>query len=118
LECVPLGSREYFLQSGGNLSGFLAALYRDVLGVPVDVFGLTVLAPELARGTSRAHVARQLFDTDAYRTLVALGAFRQFLRTVPDPETLARTVRDLRRGLTDEQLIANLLGSAAYLALL
>src|SRR5262249_47106235 len=60
LRAILLSSDEYYMgRAGGNNSAYLAALYQDVLGRPIDPNGLETYSKMLASG-SRTQVAWSL----------------------------------------------------------
>src|SRR5262249_25496206 len=64
LQSILLGSLEYFQRrGGGSNAGFLAALYQDVLGRPIDLFGAQSLTRVLASGVPRTAVAAALIGS-------------------------------------------------------
>lgn len=73
VQATLYSSNEYFQNAGGGtVSGFVDALYRDILGRPSDIPGRAMWAAQLSGGTSRFQVARAILSTgEAYATKVA-----------------------------------------------
>jgi hypothetical protein len=108
---------EYFQsRGGGTTTGFLDALYSDVLGQPIDATGLAAWAPLLARGATPEEVAQDILTSvEADRVLVA-GLYSQFLHRAPDPGGEASWISDLQQGMSVEALAATVLSSNEYYA--
>src|SRR5262249_37736671 len=66
------GSPEYFQQRGqGTNSGFLTALYNDILGRGVDPAGAAAFGTELAQGRAHSLVASEILtSTEGLRDYV------------------------------------------------
>lgn len=85
-----LGSAEYTQSRGGGTNaGWLAALYQDVFGRPIDVLGQTTFNLALARGASRAEVALTVLSSAEARHDLVLGYYRTLLRRDADPAGLS-----------------------------
>jgi uncharacterized secreted protein with C-terminal beta-propeller domain len=107
------GSAEYSLRSGGSTGGFLDALYRQVLGRPIDAAGAVGWGSALALGVPRPFVAEAIQESAEGEQVTAAGMFREFLhREITGPE-LAALAR--QGGSRAEQLLAMVLGSEEYL---
>ncbi len=113
-----LGSDEYFQKAGGTRSGFLAALFPDVLGRPLDAVGRTFFVQELSQGVSRATVAGQVVgSSEGVQNLVA-GYYHQFLQRAGDAGGMSFWAAAVQAGATDEQVAAQFSASDEYAALL
>lgn len=111
-----LGSEENFRREGGTNDGFLAALYRDVLGREIDVGGRANWLGLLARGWTRYGVALALLRSAEGLTAKVQGLYRQYLRREADAGGLANFVGLLRRGMPEPAVAAALVGSPEYAA--
>jgi hypothetical protein len=84
IRATILGSDEYYALHGGSTASYLDALYRALLGRPVDPAGLSIWATELIAGTSRADVARAILSSaEARRTQIADWFVADLSRTGP-----------------------------------
>ena len=63
VRAILLGSAEYYFGHGASNDGFLAALYQDVLGRPIDPSGQAAYSQMLANGMSRGDVAAALLQS-------------------------------------------------------
>ena len=80
---------EAYARDGGTPSGYVAALYRSILGRPPDPAGLAHWVGRLQAGTGRQQVARALeATTEAHRAVVA-GWYAQDLGRPSDAGSLA-----------------------------
>ena len=77
LRATILGSAEYFqTRGGGSNTGFLSALYQDLLGRSVDSGGATVFGNALSGGASRAQIALAILlskETDQFQVKAYFG---------------------------------------------
>jgi hypothetical protein len=127
LEVSIISSQEYFIRrGGGTASGFLQAVYQDVLGRPPDFAGLAFWNQILANGESdedeppssakrRQVTASILMSPEATQDQVQIW-YSQFLGRAADPVGTIALSRALQQGLADEQAIAVLVGSQEYLS--
>jgi hypothetical protein len=111
-----LGSELYFQdQGGGTNSGFVTALFEDVLDRAPTAAERTALLQALQRQT-RAQVAARLLASPEYFRYVVEEAFEHYLRRAPDPVSLNSLALALaRKQITHDGLIAMLVGSQEYL---
>ena len=68
VQAAILGSPEFANRSGGSESGFVSALYQDLLHRTVDPSGLATFTGQLATGTARSTVAEELLTSAEYRS--------------------------------------------------
>jgi hypothetical protein len=110
-----LGSPEYFQNRGGGTNtGFLTALYTDVLGRPADAGGLAYYNQILAAGVARTSVALSiLLSSEGLQRLVQ-GFYQQYLGRAADSGGLAHWVSTLQAGIREEQVVAVIVGSDEY----
>jgi RHS repeat-associated protein len=127
VEARFLASDEYFRTRGsGTGTGFLAALYGDVLNRDVDPGAAAYFGPTVATlGHGPGAVDRWLRDKvvgavttspEAYRDLVQ-GFYRSFLHRPADAGGLAFYAGLLAEGAPPELVLASLIGSDEYSAL-
>ncbi len=108
------GSSEFFQQQAQRTdAGFVQALFQDALHRPASmakrqklVFGLTLV--------SRQEAAAMLLRTSEHETDLVLGDYTQYLRRSAAMTEAGGWVAALRAGLTDEQVIAGMIGSEEY----
>jgi hypothetical protein len=85
-----LGLTEYLtIRGGGTNAGFLAALYHDLLGRPIDAFSKARFLRSLNRGTSsRLAVATAILKLPAAMQLQAKADAVEFLGVAPSKAAL------------------------------
>jgi hypothetical protein len=89
VEVIMLSSDEYFqTQGGGTNTGFLQAVYRDVLNRPPDAGGLQAFLQALNNGLSRRQVAEVILDSPEGTTVLVTNMYQKFLNRNPDPTGL------------------------------
>jgi hypothetical protein len=116
LRAQVLGSSEYLAtQGGGTVHGFLAALYLDVLGRPIDPAAEAFFTQQLAKSATREQVALAVLASLEARQDLVRSLYQQFLHRSPSAAELQAAVGLLSNGGTDEDVIASLVGSAEYL---
>jgi hypothetical protein len=93
---------------------FVAEVFRDLLGRPVDALGLSVWTVLLEVGATRAQVVQGIENTAEYRAAEVQALYRQYLRRDADPVGLSVFTGVLAGGGTAEQVAAALVGSAEY----
>jgi hypothetical protein len=123
LQAALLASADYYRRAGGTAVGWLRAVYRDVLGRPLDRSGRQRYGPLLAPAGSgflaevaRFEVAETLLQSGAGRTALVQRLSLRYLGQPADPQSMQRFVRALGRGLGQDGVLARLVGSEAYLA--
>src|SRR5262249_49754365 len=96
--------------------GFLAALYRDALGRPIDPVGLAKSSELVARGFSRTTVAALVLQSEeSYRRLVE-NYYRAYLHRGADQKGAAAWVAELGRLVDAGAILAQLLAGDEYYA--
>jgi hypothetical protein len=123
LEAALLAAPNYYQKAGGTIVHFLRALYRDVFGQSLDRRGRQRYVPVLksagtglAAEVARFGVAEQLLQSAAGRTTLVQRLEQRFLGHPGDGKSVRALVRALGRGLGQDQVLARLVGSNAYLA--
>jgi hypothetical protein len=112
---VLVGSSEYFQLHGGSNVSFLNALYLDALGRTPDPFGQDSFTQMLAGGASRTAVALAVFTSSEYLTNLVGQSFSEYLGRNAFAEDLSNFSGNMQKGLTDQDLVAILLGSSEFL---
>lgn len=111
------GSLEYFRGHGGNSNtGFPSALYEDALGRAIDANALAAQSAALNTGMfSFKQLAQFVLTSTEYSNVFVSNSYQTFLHRSADPAGLAFFVQAMRSGMTDDQVIAVLIGSDEYL---
>jgi hypothetical protein len=117
LRSLVLGSGEYLsTRGGGTVHGFLDAVYHDVLGRPIDPAAESFFTAALSSGKTHADVALAVLTSSEARQGLVAALHKQFLHRVATAAELQAGTALLATGGTDEDLAAQLVGSAEYLA--
>jgi len=118
VRAVIAGSPEYFDKHGGSNDAFVTAVYSDFLHAAADPATRSAIDTALSNHTmTRQQVVATLLNTDAFRQVLVVGYFQEFLAHNVDPTDPAGGkpyVDDLRLGVRDEQVLASILGSQEY----
>lgn len=113
-----LASNEYFTNTqwggAGNTSGWLTALFRDVLDRALTNQERTFWLQVIAQGATRESVALSLLRTTESLGRVVQGYFQRLLLRPAGPDEVASVVPQLQAGRREEELIAAILGSQEY----
>jgi len=111
-----LSSAEYFAnRSGSSDSGFLDALYYDLLNRAVDPTSRSTFLSALNGGTlSRSQVATAILSSPEYRTDLIQALYQHLLHRSASNGEVQTFVSLLNGGSTDEQVAATLAGSPEY----
>jgi hypothetical protein len=110
------GSLEYLQNRGSNtFDTFLNVLYQDTLARPIDPDALAFYEAAIATGSiTREQLALSVLNSQEYDNLFVEHAYESFLERSADPQGLAYFVQSMQAGLTNEQLVAMLIGSTEY----
>jgi hypothetical protein len=120
VRAVIAGSPEYFDKHGGSNDAFVTAVYSDFLHAAADPTTRNAIDTALASHTmTRQQVVATLLNTDAFRQVLVVGYFQEFLArsvdpTDPGPAGGKGYVDALRAGLRDEQVLAGIMGTQEY----
>jgi uncharacterized delta-60 repeat protein len=114
LEAAILGSDEYFSRHGGSNTGFLQALYIDVLQRAIDSSGAQTWGQALGNGISRRAVAAAVLASPESDGLEVASLFHQFLRRDPDYLGLPAFTDELQKGVLNEMVLASIVSSGEY----
>lgn len=111
-------SPEFFGNAGGTNTGYVTALYNNVLGRSPDADGETFWVNQLNAGVSRFSVALQFAASGENFTDVVINDYELLLGRAPNSFELNTSASALAQGtLTDEGLIANIVATDEYFAL-
>lgn len=117
LDAILVSSPEYFAaRAGGDDDGFLDALFGDALHRTVDPGARSYFDDLLGHGASRAQIANIVFGGDEYRRDLVDDWFEHYLDRPSDPASQTLFFNQLKAGLSDEQVIAQLLASDEFYA--
>jgi uncharacterized repeat protein (TIGR01451 family) len=117
VEALVASSLEYFQsRGGGTTAGFLAALYEDALGRPIDATGQADWTSLLAQGATPEEVALGILSSAEADKVLVESLYTQFLHRAPDPGGEANWISDLQQGMSVETLAAAILSSNEYYA--
>ena len=114
IESQLYGSTEYFANHGGTRASFLSATFQSVVGKPINAAAMTLYANLLSQGSTRGHIAALILNRNDALSLRVTNYFHEFLHRDPAPVILSTVVNEIHNGLTDQQLIAQLVGSGEY----
>jgi hypothetical protein len=115
LQALLLSSDEYFSRHGGTNTGFLQALYTDTLQRPIENGGAQIWGQALANGLPRSAVATAVLASPESDGLEVASLYHQFLRRDADNVGLVGFTGLLQQGVSNEAVLALLLGSNEYL---
>jgi hypothetical protein len=114
-ETMITGSSEYFsTRGGGTNAGFLDALYQDALHRAPDTMGLTSFEQMMNAGATPATVSAAIWNAAETRHDEVAALFTQFLRRQVDLTGSIVFYDALQSGVSDQAVIAAILGSAEY----
>jgi Domain of unknown function (DUF4214) len=105
-------SQEYFVLEGGTNQGFITGLYQEVLRrIPStgEVAGWETLLDD---GVPRLDVSLAFLTSQEYRTNLVQADYMKFLLRTADSGGLTAWVDALNAGATDQQVLAQIFGSA------
>ncbi len=112
------GSDEYYSQAlvGSVDDQFINQLFQDLLARPADAGSLLSFTQLLSQReqVSRQQVALGFTAGDEYRKLLINNSYISLLGRLPSSNEINLFLPQLQAGLTDEGLMANLIGSDEY----
>jgi hypothetical protein len=113
-----LGSPEFYLNAGQTASGFVTALYTDVLGRAPDAAGLSFWVSQLANGVSRDTVAVGIVESPEFVAKLVGSEYLDILDRAPsaDPAGISFWVSQLLDGTSFETVRADIIGSPEFFA--
>lgn len=115
IEAAVLGSDEYVSTvASGKADGFLAALYSDLLGRPIDESGALGFGNLLATGASRTQVAELILDSQEYHARIVQQLYQALLGRSADADGLAFFTDLLAQTNRLETVEGTILRSAEY----
>ncbi len=111
-----IGSAEFANRSGGSPTGFVSALYHDVLNRPVDPSGLATFTGQLATGTTRTAVAEELLTSAEYRSDLIASYYQAYLGRPADAGGISTFLNQFAQGAGNDAVQADLLSSGEFYA--
>ena len=94
-------------------SAYVSDLYRDALGrKPTEGELLGASRP----GTSASAFSRSIFESSTYQSLLVRRFYQRYLGVDPDSAGQRYWQKQLRRGASEQDVIAGFLSSSAYVA--
>ncbi len=116
VQAAILGSTEFANRTGGSDSGFVSALYQDLLNRTVDAAGLATFSGQLATGMSRSAVAGELLTSTEYRRDLINAYYEAYLGRPADSSGIATFVGQFAQGASNDAVQADLLSSEEFYA--
>ncbi len=113
-----LASGEYLGKRGGTADGFLAGLYRDVLGRDPDAVGQAFFRGRLGEGAARADVALAVATSPEARLRLVNSFYQSFLHHSGSAAGVQFWVGRLQAGASEAEVIAGFAASDEYRALM
>jgi uncharacterized delta-60 repeat protein len=116
MRALVMGSPEYYQLAGGTNDAFVARVYGDVLGRPVDSGGQQFWDQALSAGADRGAVAGAIMRSTEGNGDEVQYLYHWLLHRPADAAGLQGFSTELAQGTPVEQLIAILAGSPEYAA--
>jgi hypothetical protein len=112
-------SDEYFTRWTPNfneaqLQNWVAGVYQDVLGRPLDFGGQGIWVTALNHGLPRQDIVRQIVNSQEFQTREVNLAYQSLLNRPADPVAISDALQTFAQGGTLEQVKAVILGSSEY----
>ena len=107
-------SDEFYASSGGSGSGWVDALYRALLGRPVDAQGSAYWLSQLAAGAGRHSISLRFTGSAEQATGQLNDDYFNLLGRTPSTGELNYWLDAIRHGTTNEQVLAAFVASAEY----
>jgi hypothetical protein len=115
LKMSVIGSAEYFqARGGGTNDGWLAAVFEDLLGRPVDPGSQQYFGPLLAMGAPRVNVALGIYLGPEAATRLVEQFYPQYLGRPADPSGLQAAAAQISAGASEESVITTLVTSTEF----
>jgi hypothetical protein len=115
LEDQLYGSVEYFNNAGNNNTGFVTALYKDILqrpGSSSEIAGWVSLIN--AGALTPLKVATAILQSSESYADIVIGMYQSYLRRTPAPPEIASDVSFFQGGGTYEQLLLIVVSAPEY----
>lgn len=112
-----LASPEFYAKAGGDDRDWIQALFETALGRAPDAAGADYWNSQLAAGAGRFDVAFAFAAGTEQAQQQVADDFERYLDSAPDEQTAAYFAEQLASGLTNEELVAHLIGGSDYFKL-
>jgi hypothetical protein len=109
-----LSSGEFMAHAGNNQTGWLDALYQDVLGRGADAQGQNYWLGQLSAGASLTDIALGIETSGERESMIVQGDYQQFLGRTANSGEVGYWLGALANGMTNEQVAASFLSSGEY----
>jgi uncharacterized secreted protein with C-terminal beta-propeller domain len=116
LRAQLLGSQEYLTSHGGTTTGFLQAVYQEVLQRTADAGGLSFWSSQLRAGMSRAALAQALLHSQEGAQLTVANDYSVYLHRAADTGGLNYFAAAIMSGVRPEDIAIQLIASNEYFA--
>jgi hypothetical protein len=121
VEAAIFGSAEFFnlndQQTRPRVPGWLAGIYRDVLGRDVDDAGLRTWMDAYSHGASRQAIAQAILNSAEAHVRVVDAVYADLLSRNADASGSSFWTANLNRGMTQAQLEAQIASSQEFISL-
>jgi hypothetical protein len=114
LRAILLGSSEYYFGHGASNDNFLAALYQNVLGRPIDASGQSAYNQMLASGVSRGDIALALLQSTEGSQYRVSQDYLWLLHRAADSAGLTAYGSQLASTGQEEAIVVTLLSSDEF----
>jgi hypothetical protein len=115
LQADFLGSPEYSAEHGNKDADWLAGIYHDVLGRPLDKTGGDYWLGRLKAGATHTQVALEIYTSPESLTDFVTGVYKDFLGRDPDAAGLSYWVGSLEKGLTPSQFLGKIAAADEFI---
>jgi hypothetical protein len=99
---------------GATNSGYVSALYQDLLGRAPSPTELATWLTAMSNGMTRLQVAQAILASTEYRTDLIQGWYRKYLGRPATNDEITSGLSSFGAGAKDGQIIANLIGLDEY----
>jgi hypothetical protein len=101
-------------RAGGTNTGFLNALYQDALNRSIDSAASKTFSDQLAAEGVRSEVADLIFASEEYRVDLVRNIYLRYLDREVEPNGLAIWTGLKKTGISDDYLLAQILGETNH----
>jgi hypothetical protein len=102
---------EFFQDHGSTNSGYVTALYQEVLGRTPSAGEVNGWVAQMTGGATTLDVAVGFFTSTEYRTNLVDAYYETYLFRAPDAAGLTNWMNQLAQGVTDQEVLAGIFGS-------
>ena len=111
-----VSSDEYFHlpRVGATNSGYITALFQDLLGRTPSSAELIYWLGQMGGGLTRLQLAQKILSSDEYRVILIQSWYRKYLGRSPSNDEIGAAIGIFNSSGTDEQIITIIVGSDEY----